>query len=316
MDVDRRRRWHHGGDRPDRLDVYNLWSETVGHWHVILSLSGVELPEGVQFNWSLIDSHGVEVDGGRHNVADAILPGTPRKVGDIKCQMPFVDRATEFHLNATLAGAGLTVSNDWSIWVYPRLPDPPKGLTIFDPANIFDDYGDWLGQVKRVHSSSSISLADKLLLTTVWDDQLKKYLEGGGRVLLLQQGNEPLAVRRCPFWRESVLLFPDHPLWEKFPHRGYADMQFFGIAGDVAFDCQKLEQELPSLIGFRPIMRRLDAREFHMSEYMFETQVGSGILLGCALRLRGGSGAQPYGWKRNVAGDALLWALLDYLERA
>jgi hypothetical protein len=315
LDVDRRRRWHHGGDRPDRLDFFNLWSETMGHWHVILSLSGMELPEGVQFNWSLIDTLGVEVDGGRRNVTDAILPGAPYKVADIKCQMPFVDRATEFHLNATLVGAGVTVSNDWAIWVYPQLPDPSRNLTIFDPANILDDYGDWLGQVKRIHSSSAISL-DRLLLTTGWDDHLQKYLEGGGRVLLLQQGNEPLAVRRCPFWRESVLLFPEHPLWEKFPHRGYADMQFFGIASDVAFDSNKLEQAVPGLNVLRPLLRRLDAREFHMSEYLFEARVGNGMLLGCSLRLQGGSGAQPYGWKRNVAGDALLWALLDYLERA
>ncbi len=313
LDVDRRRRWHNGGDRPDRLDAYNLWSGTTGRWHGILSLNGTELSAGSQFSWSLVDSQGVEIEAGSNNVTEAILQGIPHEVGNIKCQMPVVERAAELRLNGTLTYAGLTVTNNWPIWVYPRLPDPPVNLEIVDPTNVLDDCGEWLNPVQRVRSSNHLSL-DGLLLTMVWDDNLQKFLESGGRVLLLQQGNEPLAARRCPFWREAVLLFPVHPVWEIFPQRGYADMQFFGMASDVAFASYQLEQALPVLVSIHPILRRLDAREFHISEYLFEARVGNGVLLACSLRLQGGIGAQPYGWKRNVAGSAMLWALLDYLD--
>ena len=61
-------------------------------------------------------------------------------------------------------------------------------------------------------------------------------------------------------------------------------------------------------------MRRLDAREFHLSEYIFEARIGEGTLMGCSLRLQGGAGAQPSGMEHNVAGSSMLWALLNYLS--
>ena len=91
-------------------------------------------------------------------------------------------------------------------------------------------------------------------------------------------------------------------------------MQFFGMASDLAFVSGNLTDTLSMVDGILPIMRRLDAREFNISEYIFETRIGEGILLGCSLRLQGGAGAQPSGWENNVAGSSMLWALLNYLS--
>ncbi len=82
----------------------------------------------------------------------------------------------------------------------------------------------------------------------------------------------------------------------------------------MAFDPLRLQQALPKGSEITPILRRLDVREFHVSDYLFEAVIGSGFLLGCSLRLQGGLGAQPFGWERNVAGGALLSALLSYLD--
>jgi hypothetical protein len=155
-----------------------------------------------------------------------------------------------------------------------------------------------------------------LILTTAWDERLRAYVERGGKALLLQQGSKPLPAIRCPFWREGITLFPKHPIWEVFPQRGYADLQFFGLAGDAAFDTPRLAQNIAGCEQFRPILRRLDARNFTISEYLFEARIGAGLLLGCSLRLQGGCGSQPYGWERNPAGAFLLWTLLDYLAHA
>jgi hypothetical protein len=91
-------------------------------------------------------------------------------------------------------------------------------------------------------------------------------------------------------------------------------MQFFGTATDIAFDSHRLSNSLPGLKELRPIMRRLDAREFHMSEYLFEARIGMGNLIGCSLRIQGGMGVQPLGMKRNIAGGALLSMILAYLD--
>jgi hypothetical protein len=151
----------------------------------------------------------------------------------------------------------------------------------------------------------------EMIVSTNLEKGLVSYLQGGGKVILLQNSGEPLPARRLPFWREAIKLFYPHATWEHFPQRGYSDMQFFGLASDVAFDPDPLAKALPGLKKYHPILRRLDAREFLASDYIFEAQVGQGILLGCSLRLWGGAGAQPLGWGHNVAGTALLRALIE-----
>ena len=115
-------------------------------------------------------------------------------------------------------------------------------------------------------------------------------------MLIWQPEEGALPVRRLPFWREALKLFADHPLWERFPQRGYADLQFWGLGTDAALDAARLGEVVPAITGVRPILRRLDAREFHVTEYLLEAEVGAGRLLACTLRLAGGAGAQPSGW--------------------
>ena len=91
-------------------------------------------------------------------------------------------------------------------------------------------------------------------------------------------------------------------------------MQFFGMASDLTFVSRNLADTFSIVDGLYPIMRRLDAREFHISEYIFEARIGEGILMGSSLRLQGGAGAQPSGTEHNVAGSSMLWALLNYLS--
>ena len=313
LDVSRRRRWQNGGDRPDRLDAHNHWSGTTARWHVILNLMGAQISVGSQLRWTLVDHEGVEFGTGSSMIAQFLSPGKPCKLGVISCLLPDVERPAELQLEVSLSSDDLKISNSWPVWVYPRLPDPLPNLAIFDPAHCLDDWGGWLDQIPHL-SSIEQNPSNDLILTTVWDAGLDKLTQNGGRVLLLQQGNGPLPVRRCPFWRESVLLFPEHPVWDMFPQQGYAGMQFFGMASDMAFVSGNLTDTLSMVDGILPIMRRLDAREFHLSEYIFEARIGEGLLLGCSLRLQGGAGAQPSGWENNVAGSSMLWALLNYLR--
>jgi hypothetical protein len=313
LDVTRKRRWHNGGDRPDRLDVFNHLSGSTVRWKVVLYFTGTQHYKGSTLSWSLADTNGIEIQAGGNEITHEITPGVPQELGIITCNLPIVEKGTEIRLDISLHDNLSAITNRWPIWVYPNPSDPPANLGIFDPAQLLDDHGEWLDGIARVPSAEELP-AYGMLLTTVLDEELLRYVDNGGKLLLLQQGDGPLPSRRCPFWRESIILFSEHPLWESFPQHGYADMQFFGMASDLAFDSYQLLKNLPNLKDLRPILRRLDAREFHMSEYLFEAKVGKGILSGCSLRIQGGAGVQPYGWRRNIAGSALLWMLLGYMS--
>ena len=332
LDVGRRRRWRYGGDRPDPIDPHAWWEGTTARWDVILHIGewGQAAPEGGHLEWAIESLDGKQAAGGNSRCMTRLAAGIPARVGVIHWQIPhgsvIPGGAAEFRLVVTFRAGEIHARNEWPVWVYPRLSNPPPQLDVYDPTGLLDDAGDWLSSAPHVRAWDRFDPA-RLLVVTALNGQLAvgdggeaeaglwHYLKQGGRVLLLQQGESPLPVRRCPFWREAIKLLADHPTWRRFPHQGYTGFQFLSIAGDLAFDTPRLLGALPSGAAFRPILRRLDAREFHMSEYLFEVSYGKGRLLGCALRLQGGAGAQPFGWNRNVAGAALLEALVQDLAR-
>jgi hypothetical protein len=314
LDVNRRRRWQNRGDRPDILDVYNHWSGAAVRWYVILNASSNPPVPGCELNWTLKSSTGDMHDGGFFLIDETVIPGVPSELGVISCQLPRVDQPTELQLAVELSGNGFSIKNNWDVYVYPRSLDLPPNLAVLDPASMMDEWGVWVNHLPRIRGPEDSSIPG-IILSTVWNEHLEDYVTNSGKVILLQHGDGPIPARRCPFWRESVLLFPEHELWETFPHRGYAGYQFFGIASDRAFISQEIQKSISSeVLSLNPIMRRLDAREFHISDYLFEARIGKGVLLGCTLRLVGGMGAQPFGFDRNVAGGSLLRSLIDYVN--
>ena len=96
--------------------------------------------------------------------------------------------------------------------------------------------------------------------------------------------------------------------------RGYADLQFFGLATDIMFDSERLPQALAEVKTLRPLLRRLDARSFEMNDYLVEAEIGAGRAILTTLRFQGGAGYQPTGFVRNVSGYSLLALLLRYLD--
>ncbi|MCS7222253.1 MAG: glycoside hydrolase family 2 TIM barrel-domain containing protein [Anaerolineae bacterium] len=315
LDGDRRRRWQHGGDRVDRIDLYNVWAGETARWFVILSHVGKPIPNGGELTWQLIDQTDLVLAEGRSEIRRTLLPGRPQELARIECDLPILERANELCLRVRLTTEDMVLVNRWPIWCYPRPAAWPNELAICDPSYTLDGWDELLQPARRI-SAEPPSWEPSMVLATVLTPWLLGYLRAGGRVLLLQQGDGPLPSRRGPFWREAIHLFPDHPLWQTFPHRGYADLQFFGLATDVMLDASRLHETVPEIAQIRPVMRRLDAREFYVCEYLLEAEIGRGRLLACTLRLQGGSGMQPTGLRRNVAGYFLLWAMLAYLNKS
>lgn len=310
LDVGRRRQWRHGGDRPDRLDAHTFWAGDIARWNVILN-SEAAFGAGARLDWTLRSTDKRVVMAGSGRLESGTPPGIPVQVGVIHCQMPAIERAVQLDLQVILSEGSRRVSNYWPVWVHPRPGKPPEGIGVIDPTGMLNGPGNWLENAPRF-PANKIPTGVSLLVTTALEEPLWRFIRSGGRVLLLQQGDLPLPARRCPFWREAIKLFAGHRLWEFFPHQGFTDMQFFGLASDLAFDTARLPEVMPRNAKIQPILRRLDAREFHMSEYLFEARAGKGTLLACTLNLDGGQGAQPEG-RRNVAGAAMLAGLVGTL---
>ncbi len=309
LDTSRRRRWINGGGRPDRVDPYNHLAGSQAHWSIILNTFETSFETGGMVNWRLNGSAGQTLQRGEVDFDQRVIPGRPTEVAAFTCSLPAVTNAREHRLEVSLTSDGRQIQNFWPVWVYPSW-EWPEDVEVYDPIGSLDEL---VGLPKSPqHLEAGGRWWAPLVVATAWCDSLEPYLRRKGRVLLLQQGKTPLPCRRGPFWRENLKLFETHPIWQVFPQRGFADLQFFGLASDVMLDTAQFHDKIPGLTSLRPIMRRLDAREFYMTDYLAEAQVWQGRLLACSLRLQGGCGAQPSP-QHNLAGYFMLGTLIHYL---
>lgn len=311
LDVDRRRVWCSGGDRPDPIDPWMQWSGSTARWRVIAHCSESELPEGGYLRWDLTAPNTTRHQWRKTPLTKAVPAGQPVEVGAIECRLPVVEQPVQLRLDVKLKSGERVVTNTWPVWVVPAMGQAPEHAALIDPLRLLDGIGGWIEQLPRWSSAAEAAAHGATdVVTPTWDADLRDFVHAGGRAVLLQQSAGPLPALRVPFWREAIKLFCEHPLWQFFPHQGFTDLQFFALGSDVAFHTSQLSKALAGA-QIIPILRRLDARAFHISEYLFEAQIGMGRLFATTLRLQGGAGAQPSGPRRNIAGQVLLRALLS-----
>jgi hypothetical protein len=315
LETDRRRSRHAGGDHPERSDLHSWWSGSEASFQIVLNNAGSVLHPDAELQWQYTEPGGAVVAAGRVALPTADVRGAPYRIATIAFHLPKVQVGTTLHLRVWLTDPTRSIKNEWPLWVFPHPPVWPAQMALYDPSFTLADWdepqlscqGEWRKQDWQ---------AAKLVIATAIDEPLIQYVTHGGAVLLLQQQEGPLPVRRLPFWRESIKLLYPHPVWQRFPHERYADLQFFGMATEFALDTEQLSAYLPGITKTRPILRRLDAREFHVSDHLIELEIGTGRLLVSTLRHQGGAGAQPTGLERNVAGYFLLDAMVAYLLRS
>ncbi|MBL8153925.1 MAG: hypothetical protein JNM70_07060 [Anaerolineae bacterium] len=190
----------------------------------------------------------------------------------------------------------------------------PDALVCYDPGGALEGLIDLKQVVTELRSDAELAaLKDGVLVTSAPTEAVLDFIRRGGRVLILQTGPGHLPAVPRPFWRESIKLIVDHPVWDGFPHQGFADMQFYHLATDHALDTARLAEVVPGLTAVTPILRRLDARLFTLTDYLLELRIGQGIALASTLRFAGGIGDQVGDLKTNVASRHLLARLLHYL---
>lgn len=269
IDRERRRRWQ-GGDRPARRDPFSWWQGERAEIHVLVSNGGEAVGPG-QLEWSLADSTGAVVAGGTEKVR-GVSAGAVGEIAVLNVDLPRAAQPVELTLRATLGD----VYNAWRLWAVPR---PSR------PLNHLPD-----------------------VVAELTEDVLA-HVRAGGRALLWQAQPDARLTRSLPFWREAIHVFEPHPVWERVPRAGYADLRFFSVATDLAFDRAALQSVLG--VDLTPIWRRFDARQMLWAEYLAEARLGAGRLFLSTLRFAGGLGHQPDMLETNPWGGWILDSLFE-----
>ncbi|MBZ0301691.1 MAG: hypothetical protein K8J31_18230 [Anaerolineae bacterium] len=311
LEQGRARVWQHGGDRPAPVDRFNLTAGTQAEYRVVLAHSGAALPGG-ELDWQVVDSGGSVIQEGRCPVDGPLPAGEPREIASIAFPVPPVNQPGELALHVRL---NETVANRWPLWIYPAVTTWPANLTLFDPAGTLGGLDDLRDTAAAVPFCAALDpLGGHVLLAGVFTPEVQAFVHAGGRAILFQTGSGSLPVQPCPFWREAIKLLHDHPALRGLPHQGYADVQFYHLASDYTLESHRLAQ-LVDASQVTPIIQRLDARLFTLSDYLVELRIGAGIALASTLRFAGGAGDQVGSFRANIAGRSLLHSMLTSLMR-
>ncbi len=208
-------------------------------------------------------------------VADDTLPPRDIPTGKLtplgQIETSLASASAPCKLTICLSLQGMPIANQWEIWVYPPKVDiePPKGLVV----------------------------------SKVWNDEVKSTLAKRGRVLLFAAANSAqslpgrfLPVFWSPVWFPTqkpntmgILCDPKHPALVDFPTEFYSNWQWYELldhSRSMILDDTAAE--------FRPIVQVIDnfARN-HKLGVIFEARVGSGRLLVCGIDLPGLVAKQP-----------------------
>lgn len=309
LEQGRARLWTRGGDRPFPLDHYNHLSGSEVSFRVILSHTGASTPGG-NLRWSLQLVDGTVYSQGEMSLPDLMGSANPCEIATLQLKLPDVTSAQEVMLSVEL---GDVTRNQWPLWIYPPLPEWDHSLAVYDPAGSLNGLDDLLEAAQRVSDVVRVQ-ENQLLITSSLTPDVQAFVSKGGKAILLQTGPGFLPAEPCPFWRESIKLFYPHPIMDTFPHKGFANLQFYHLASDYAFNLDQCQTTIPVVTEMNPIMQRLDARLFTLRNYLVELKLGQGTLLASTLRFAAGAGDQVLSFRANIAGRFLMQQMIHYLH--
>lgn len=312
---DKRRAWVNGGDRAAYWDTFSYPAGARVRAHVIAA-NHSDLHGPAELRWELRDDGAVLTHGA---LPVDLAVGEVRELGVLEFEMPAPGHPCRLDLHAGVVLDGVErYGNVWPVWTFPSAPFADVGrFVLYDPGGrltelrtVVERDGSEVidGSASLPATLGSVDHANRpVVVATAWSDHLDAAIASGLRAIVLLTGAEPspFPTQRVPFWREAVKLIEPHPAWGDFPHDGFTDLQFYGMACDAALDCARQEDA-------RALLRRVDPRTMAVLDYAVDVPWGAGRMLLSTLRLEGGLGHQPVGIGRNIAAAYLLSRWLRY----
>lgn len=299
---DKRRSWIRGGDRAAYWDTFSYTSGTRVRPHIIASnYSAADGP--CRLNWALTDATDQLMASGKADVT--VSAGDVCEVCVAEFDMPVVTQPQQLILQAELTNSHQLNNNYWPLWAFPPVP-----WSDLAPVSLIDPQAKLTGLDRLMRITPTLDLS-QLLITTQWDKATDTFVRGGGRAIVLLSNlgtSTPCPLVEAPFWREAVKIIEPHPAWSDFPHNGWTNLQFYGLATDLALDTQNVPHHLP-------LLRRLDARTMALHDYATEASLGNGRMIVSTLRFMGGLGNQPTDITRQTAAQYLLSLWVGYFQK-
>ncbi len=278
--------------------------------------------------WSITDAGGKELVHGELP-SKKIPTGRVSQLGEIS--VPFGAITVPARLMVSVKAAG--TSNSWNIWVYPaQQPEPPKNVII---SHSFDD------ATRRALAGG----ARVVLFSSPKEGVVPRVAFGGPDSMCkfapVRPGANAVPGAFLPtFWNLrlfnqtgtlGILCDPVHPALAAFPTESHSDWQWADLLGRfsaadsfrVAGAGEGYSNQLDKAAGdvrdrskaiildetptdFRPIVQVIDNYERNSKlGTIFETRVGAGKMLVCAMDLETDAGNRP-------AARQLKRSLLDY----
>lgn len=209
------------------------------------------------------------------------LYGKSSKVADIQFCLPYTEKASAFKLTVSLlVGERLIAQNNWDFWSFPITNEAFSGRIAYqlhdtelrlrfknqylgcvglrEIDSIIRGCRSWTG---TDYDMTFLRFAPKLVVTDRYDETIKKCLDQGQTVLLLDSGCWPehwytkpsvphlgdedtarfFTSFRCG-WDQGNLatLIHEHPLLSNFPCEDYCDLQFYAMTNGAR--TMRLEQ--------------------------------------------------------------------------
>ncbi len=262
-----------------------LWDGETLDTRLLISHFGPTAINKATLTWQLcFASSGRRIRSGQ-KVIKKVPSASPKSMAQCSVKIPQLKRAEKLVLTAKLTWDNHTVTNEWNFWAFPRVhswnPDNSVRLAGSSPmAEQFSFIRPWNSQQET----------PDLLLSSVLNEEVIRYLEGGGRVLLLSEDLLPechSSFHSIPWggrsWGNSgTVIDKKHPALKNFPHEGFCDLQFY--------DLVNIRRQCPPRTGvinldvwprrIDPIIRSIDSYMGAKSRgYLLEARIGKGRLL-------------------------------------
>lgn len=298
------------GDRVLNKDRYNFRGGDFVGLHIAASNYSRGNLRDVKITWKAVMDGGHIFAEGCFNLNKEIMVGSLEEVAYITFTAPKVEVPAGISIEVQLEHERGKALNDWRIWVYPeKLRDTSEEeVLLYDPQGILED-------LKRLYAlrdiDEKVDIKKGIVITTLMTSNIENYLKAGGKVLYIQRGKGYLPQVKTCFWRESFCRYYEHQIIKNAVKDHSRDLQLFGVAPDCAIDTLKISNS--DIRNIKPIIRRIDARQYLATDYLVEMNVGKGTLIATTLKFEGGMGKQPSSLRYNNFGIYLMDQIIRYL---
>lgn len=296
------------GDRVQNRERFNFFSGQYYGLHIIISnYSRSEIKTPV-VRWEL--KCGNEVAASFKGCIDKKFEcGEVAELIYIGIKLPQVECPKTYLLTVEMEDGQKHAKNLWPVFVYPTPSVSDDSINVYDANEVFWGLNKKY-KVNKLADGQQIKPCS-FVATSRMTPEICRFVEQGGKVLLVQRGEGFLPAKRVAFWREGMIRRYKHDLLEGLEYNWLDDLRFFSLSTDTAFDSFGFKNS--GIKDVRPIIRRYDCREWEAADYMLEFSMGSGTVLATTLRFEGGMGKQPLHIDNNPFALYLLDKIYRYL---